>query len=46
MHYGDLKELFEDEEYLKELVGHTPFQVLVGAILGAVTGLLMSLYVV
>ena len=46
MHYGDLKELFEDEAYLKELVGHTPFQVLVGAILGAVTGLIMSLYVV
>lgn len=45
MHYGDLKELFEDEAYLKELVGHTPFQVLVGAILGAITGLVLSLSV-
>lgn len=28
---------------LKELVGHTPFQVLVGAALGVVVGILMSL---
>lgn len=29
-----------DEEMLKELVGHTPFQVLIGAILGITTGIL------
>lgn len=32
------------EENLKELLGHTPFEVLVGAILGIVVSLLMSGY--
>ena len=30
------------EEELKELVGHTPLQVLVGAILGLIIGLIMG----
>ena len=30
------------EEELKELVGHTPLQVLVGAILGFISGLIMG----
>ena len=45
MRHGDLKELFQDEAYLKELVGHTPFQVLVGSIIGIITGALMCSYV-
>lgn len=45
MRHADLKELFQDEAYLKELVGHTPFQVAVGAVIGAVTGILMCLWV-
>lgn len=45
MRHADLKELFQDEAYLKELVGHTPLQVAVGAVIGAVTGILMCLWV-
>ncbi len=45
MQYGALKELFKDENYLKELVGHTPFQVVVGATLGAITGICMYSFV-
>ena len=42
-----VKEIFtgtseEAETALKELVGHTPFQVLVGALLGILVGILMS----
>ena len=39
--HGDLNELFSDETYLKELVGHTPFQVLVGSVIGTIIGILM-----
>ena len=31
-----------DEEHLKELVGHTPIQVLAGAVLGIIIGTLMA----
>ena len=31
-----------DEEYLKELVGHTPIQVMAGALLGILIGTLMA----
>ncbi len=31
-----------DEERLKELVGHTPLQVMAGAVLGIIIGILMS----
>jgi acid phosphatase family membrane protein YuiD len=31
-----------DEEHLKELVGHTPIQVLAGALLGILIGTLMA----
>ena len=31
-----------DEEHLKELVGHTPIQVLAGALLGVLVGTLMA----
>lgn len=45
MRESDLRDLFRDEKYLKELVGHTPFQVLVGGVLGLITGVVMSTYV-
>lgn len=45
MRHGDLKELFQDEAYLKELVGHTPFQVVIGSFIGLVIGLIMCAYV-
>lgn len=41
MRHGDLKEIFQDEAYLKELVGHTPLQVAIGSIIGTITGILM-----
>ena len=31
-----------DDEHLKELVGHTPIQVLAGALLGILIGVLMA----
>ena len=31
-----------DDEHLKELVGHTPIQVLAGALLGILVGVLMA----
>lgn len=45
MHHGDLKELFQDDTYLKELVGHTLIQVIVGSLIGLVTGVLMCTFV-
>lgn len=45
MRHGDLKELFQNEAYLKELVGHTPFQVVIGSFIGIITGLIMCTYV-
>lgn len=41
MRHSDLKELFQDEAYLKELVGHTPLQVVIGSIIGTITGVVM-----
>ncbi len=40
---GHPKPDFSDEN-LKELVGHTPFQVLVGAILGIIMGILSGIF--
>lgn len=37
--YNDGESIFGDK-YLKELIGHTPFQVLMGALLGIVIGIL------
>ncbi len=39
MDLGSMGDIFKDRKKLKELVGHTPLQVLVGAILGVVVGL-------
>ncbi len=39
MDLGSMGDIFKNREKLKELVGHTPLQVLVGAILGVVIGL-------
>lgn len=44
MRHGDLKELFQDEDYLKELVGHTLIQVIIGSLIGIVTGVFMCSY--
>ena len=44
MHHSDLKELFQDEAYLKELVGHTFIQVTIGSFIGIITGLLVCSY--
>ncbi len=39
MDLGSMGDIFKDRKKLKELVGHTPLQVLVGAILGIAIGL-------
>jgi len=38
-----LKKEITGEEKLKELVGHTPFQVLIGSIIGFIVGIIMPL---
>jgi acid phosphatase family membrane protein YuiD len=38
-----LKKGVTGEEKLKELVGHSPFQVLIGSIIGFIVGLIMPL---
>ena len=41
--FAKLEQPLSDQEKLKELVGHTPLQVCMGALLGIATGILCNL---
>ena len=41
--FAKLEQPLSDQEKLKELVGHTPLQVCMGALLGILTGVLCNL---